>query len=132
LKWFEIEVEFEVDGVELVDEVTMEFLVSINNKLCPGKLTLVNVSKGRNHFAVMYIAPRNLDRLTGGKQLNQGMIDNIWITLSRQGQKLAEKAMVNKAIPNLPRIEGMLSMKLDTPFAPLWWDRYEEVRKDSR
>jgi len=132
LKWFEIEVEFEVDGVELVDELTVDYLVSINNRLCPGKVTHVNVPKGKSRFSVMYISPRNLDRLTGGKQLNQGMIDNIWITISKQGQKLAEKAMVNKAIPNLPRFEGMLSTKSDTPFHPLWWDRYEEVKPDGR
>lgn len=132
LKWFEIEVEFAVDGVELVDELTLEYLVSINGKLCPGEVTHVNVPKGKARFSVMYISPRNLDRLTGGKQLNQGMIDNIWVTISKQGQRLAEKAMVNKAVPNLPRITDMLSTKSDTPFHVLWWDRYEAVRSKSR
>lgn len=132
LKWFEIEVEFDVDGVELVDEITVEYLVSINGKLCPGRVTHVNVPKGKNHYSVMYISPRNLDRLTGGKQLNNAMVDNIWVTISKQGQKLAEKAMVPKAVPNLPRIENMLSTKSDTPFAALWWDRYEAVKPEAR
>jgi hypothetical protein len=116
----------------MVDELTMEYLVSINGKLCPGEVTMVNIPKGRTRYSIMYISPRNLDRLTGGKQFNAGMVDNIWISISKQGQKLAEKALVPKAVPNLPRLTDMLSTKSDTPFHPLWWDRYEAVRSKSR
>lgn len=132
LKWFEVEVEFEVDGVELVDEITVEYLVSINGKLCPGRVTHVNIPKGKGRFSVMYISPRNLDRLTGGKQLNNSMVDNIWVKISKQGQLLAEKAMTPKVVPNLPRFEGFLLTKADTPFAALWFDRYEAVKPEGR
>lgn len=128
LKWLEIEVEFGVDGVDLVDELTMSYVVGINGKLCVGEVTHVNIPKGKDRFSVMYISPRNLDRLTGGKQLNNSMIDNVWITLSRQGQTLAEKAVQPRPIPNLPRLNDMLSSKSETPFHVLWWDRYEAVR----
>jgi hypothetical protein len=40
--------------------------------------------------------------------------------------------MTPKAVPNLPRFEGMLLTKSDTPFAPLWFDRYEAVKPEGR
>ena len=128
LKWFEIEVEFEVDGVEMVDELTIQYLAEINGKLLPGEVTHVNIPKGKNHFSVMYISPRSLDRITGGKQLNPGMIGNIWIKIEKQGQVLAEKSSQQKPPPNLPRMTGLMVPKSETPFQVLWWDRYEAVK----
>lgn len=131
LKWFEIEVEFEVEGVEMVDELTIQYLAEINGKLLPGEVTHVNIPKGKNHFSVMYISPRSLDRVAGGKQLNQGMIGNIWIKIEKQGQVLAEKSSQPKPPPNLPRMTGMVVPKSETPFQVLWWDRYEAVKPPS-
>ncbi len=128
LKWFEIEVEFEVEGVEMVDELTFKYLAEINGKLLPGEITHVNIPKGRNHFSVMYISPRSLDRLTDGKQLNQGMIGNIWIEIEKQGQVLAKKSSQQKPPPNLQRMNGLMVPKSETPFQVLWWDRYEAVK----
>ena len=128
LKWYEIEVEFEVDGVEMVDELTFQYLAEINGKLIPGEITHVNIPKGKSRFSVMYISPRSLDRVTVGKQLNQGMIGNIWITIEKQGQKLAEKSLQPKPAPNAQRMTGLMIPKSETPFQVLWWDRYEAVK----
>ena len=128
LKWFEIEVEFEVQGVEMVDELTIQYLAEINGKLLTGEVTHVNIPKGKGRFSVMYISPRSLDRVTGGKQLNTGMIGNIWIKIEKQGQVLAEKSSQAKPPPNLPRMTGMMLPKSETPFQVLWWDRYEAVK----
>jgi hypothetical protein len=130
LKWFEIEVEFEIKGIEIVDELTFRYDVLINGKLCPGEITHINIPKGRPRYSVMYISPRSLDRITGGKLLNAGMIDNIWVTISRQGQALAISSLKDKGkpVPNLPQTPGMLSPKSETPFHVLWWDRYEAIK----
>lgn len=132
LKWFEIEVEFEVKDVELVDELTFQYTVLINGKLCPGEVTHVNIPKGNNRYSVMYISPRSLDRITGGKPLNQGMIDNIWVKVSKAGQLLAETSMKKAAVPNFPQMQDQLVKKADTPFQVLWWDRYEAVKSTAR
>ena len=134
LKWFEIEVEFEVKGVDLVDELTLKYDVLINGKLCPGEITHINIPKGTGRYSVMYISPRNLDRITGGKPLNIGMIDNIWVTMSRQGQTLFVSSLKGKGVPvpNLPQMPGMLTPKSETPFQVLWWDRYEAVKLPTR
>jgi hypothetical protein len=132
LKWFEIEVEFEVNDIPLVDELTFNYTVLINGKLCPGEVTHVNIPKGNSRFSVMYISPRSLDRITLGKTLSQGMIDNIWVTVSKSGQKLGEDALKKAPIPNLPQMPDQLVKKGDTPFQVLWWDRYEAVKSTAR
>lgn len=131
LKWFEIEVEFSVDRVELVDELTIEYIAEVNGKLCPGEVTHVNISKGNNHFSVMYMSPRSIDRLTGNKPLNSAMIGNIWINIKKQGQVLASKSLHPKAMPNLQQFTGLLVSKMETPFQVLWWDRYEAIKPAS-
>jgi hypothetical protein len=117
-----------------VDELTFKYDVLINGKLCPGEITHINIPKGQPRYSVIYISPRSLDRITGGKLLNAGMIDNIWVTISRQGQALAISSLKDKGkpVPNLPQNPGMLSPKSETPFQVLWWDRYEAVKLPGR
>ena len=134
-KWLEIEVEFEILGVESVDELTFKFDVLINGKLYPGDITHVNIPKGRERYTVMYISPRNLDRITGGKPLTAAMIENVWVTISKQGQALALSSLKDKntrAVPNLPQFPGLLTPKSETPFSVLWSDRYEAVKLPTR
>ena len=133
-KWLEIEVEFEVTGVEMVDELTFKFDVLLNGKLCTGEITHINIPKGRDRYTIMYVSPRNIERITDGKPLNPAMIMNAWVTILRQGQTLAVSSMKGKTvpIPNLPLTPGMLSPKAETPFAPLWSDRYEAVKPSTR
>jgi hypothetical protein len=128
LKWLEIEVEFSLDRVEMVDELTFEYLVEINGKLCPGEVTHVNITKGNGRYSVMYMSPRSLDRLTGNKPLNNSMIGNMWVTVKKQGQVLAKKSVSPGEPKNLPQFPGLLVPKSETPFQVLWWDRYEATR----
>ena len=133
-KWLEIEVEFAVEGVEIVDELTFKFDVLLNGKLCPGEITHINLPKGRERYTIMYVSPRNLERITDGHPLNPAMIQNAWVTILRQGQVLALSSMKGKTVPlpNMALTPGMLSPKADTPFAPLWSDRYEAVKPTNR
>ncbi len=133
-KWLEIEVEFAVEGVEIVDELTFKFDVLLNGKMCPGEVTHVSIPKGRERYTIMYVSPRNLERITDGHPLNPAMIQNAWVTILRQGQVLALSSMKGKTVPlpNMALTPGMLSPKADTPFAPLWSDRYEAVKPTNR
>ncbi len=133
-KWLEVEVEFAIEGVEIVDELTFKFDVLLNGKLCPGEITHINIPKGKERYTIMYVSPRNLERITDGKPLNPAMIMNAWVTILRQGQVLQISSMKDKGkpVPNLPLTQGMLSPKADTPFAPLWSDRYEAVKPNTR
>jgi hypothetical protein len=53
---------------------------------------------------------------------------NVWVTVKKQGQKLAEKSLKPGAVRNLQETPGALVPRSETPFQVLWWDRYEAVK----
>jgi len=126
-KWLEFEVEFETK-VEEIAELKFDYVAQVENRLLTGTVTHINIPKGKDHYSVMYVSPRTLEKLTGGKPLTSGAIQNLWVTISSpDGVELAKSAMKNVPIPNLPRSPGLLN-KMETPFAPLYFDRYEAVK----
>src|ERR1700722_4938569 len=64
--WLEVEVPYS-SLPEVIDELTFKFTIEIEKQLLEGEVTYVNIPAGRDHFAVMYVPPRALLRLTGGK-----------------------------------------------------------------
>lgn len=127
LSWLELEVGYETKPLD-IDELTFKFTAQIEKQLITGEVTYVNISKGREHFAVMYVSPKGLDKLTKGKALSAASIENVWVDVSRQGQVLGKAAWKNAAVPNAPQLQGLLLNKNLTPFAPLFYDRYEEIK----
>lgn len=125
--WLEIEVDYETKAEE-IPELTFRFTAAIEGKLVVGEVTYVNISKGRDHFAVMYISPKSLDKLTGGKPLTGSSIQNVWVSVENSGQELGVVAWKPQNIPNMPKLPGFLLNKNQTPFAPLFYDRYEEIK----
>ncbi len=127
--WLEVEVEYETKA-EDIPELTFDFVVAIDNKLATGSVTYVNVPKGKDHFAVMYIAPRSLEKLTDGKQFTSASLQNVWVTVSSgDGVKLVQETPLKpQPVPNAPRIPGLILNKSETPFAPLFYDRYEAIK----
>jgi hypothetical protein len=130
-KWIEIEIKFETVPEE-IDELTFKFTALIENKLLDGDVSYVNINKGAEHYAVMYISPKSIEKLTGGKPLTGAGIGNVWIEVTKQGQVLGKEAYKNSAQPNVTHVTGMLLNKNQTPFAPLFYDRYEEIKPGGR
>lgn len=130
-KWVEIEIKYETVPAE-IDELTFKFTALIENKLLDGEVTYVNIGKGNEHYAVMYVSPKAIEKLTGGKPLSGAGIGNVWVEVNKSGQVLAKEAYKAGNQPNLPRVAGMLLNKNQTPFAPLFYDRYEEIRPATR
>ncbi len=130
--WLEVEVEFETKP-ELIDELTFKFMILIAGKLLDGEATYVNIQdKPKEHYAVVYVSPKSLDRLTGGKALTGASIENVWVEISKQGQVLAKDSFKKSNPPNLPHLAGMVLTKDETPFGPLYFDRYEALKKAGR
>jgi hypothetical protein len=127
--WLEVEIEFETKP-EDIDELTFNYTIMVENKLLDGTVTHVNIPKGRDHFSVMYVSPRSLEKLTGGKALSPAAIQGAWVTVSKQGQVLDAPAAYKPGtqIPNLPHLAGLVLNKGETPFAPLFYDRYEAIK----
>lgn len=127
-KWLELEVEFETKPEE-IDELTFRYTALIEKKVLTGEVTYVNIAKARDHFAVMYISPKGIERLTGGKPLTSAGVENVWIEVSRQGQVLDKTSLRPGPVPNLPQVPGLILKKDDTPFGPLYYDRYESIKQ---
>jgi hypothetical protein len=125
--WLEVEVEF-ASQPEVIDELTFKYTILLEKKLLDGEVTHVNIPAGKDHFSVMYVAPRTLQRLTGGKPLTNSSIENVWIQVTKQGQILDQSSFRPGPMPNLPHIGGLVLNKNETPFAPLFYDRYEAIK----
>jgi len=121
--WLEVEVPFDTTPEE-IESLDFNYTVLIDKTLIVGTVTHITIPAGRDHYSVMYIAPRTLLKATGGKPLTAASIGNIWVQVAKQGQTLGETAMKPSPKPNLPTLPGLLQ-KSETPFAPLFWDRYE-------
>ena len=111
-EWLEIEVEFETKAEE-IDEITLKYTIQFENKLLDGEVTHVNIPKGREHYSVVYVSPRTLEKLTGGKTVTAGNIQNVWVVASKQGLILDQTAVKNVAIPNAVHLTGMILNKID-------------------
>lgn len=127
-QWLEVEVEYETKP-EDIDELTFKFTILVEKKLLDGEVTHINIPKGREHYSVMYVTPRTLEKLTGGKPLTGTSIENVWVEVSKQGQVLDRSSFRPGVPPNLPHIPGLVLNKDETPFAPLFYDRYEAIKK---
>lgn len=132
-KWLELEVGFE-SRAEFTDELTVKYYVLLaGGKLLNGEVTHINVPKGRELFSVMYVPPRFLERLLEGKALTTSAVENVGIQILAKGQLVAEKSQKELGMkwwesPRLQGVSGMLLNKSETPFAPLFWDRYEMIK----
>jgi hypothetical protein len=133
-KWLEIEVEFDAKP-EFSDELVFNYYVYLNKRLFVGTVTHVNVEKtsGTPSHSVMYMSPKMIARAVGaGKTLTAGeVIATVQITKPGIQAAVAEKSS-KPAQPNwwasLKQETGFLTNKSETPFAPLYWDRYEAIK----
>ncbi len=131
LDWLEVEVEFQTVP-EMLDELSFSFKIQVNGKLYVGQVDHVDIPKGREHYTVAYMSPRALDQAMNGKILTQAAIQGIWVDATKQGQVIATLSTAKTAVPNLPQIGGKILNKAQTPFAPLWYDRYEALKPASK
>ena len=126
-KWLEFEVSYDTIP-EIIDELTFRFTALVEGKLLVGDVTYQAISKGKDHYAVMYISPKGIAGLTQGKALSGAAVENVWVTIERQGQILGKESFKPGEPKNQQKITGLILNKNQTPFAPLYYDRYEEIK----
>lgn len=131
-QWFQVEVDFRVDGDEPVDELTVRYYIYINGQLLRGEVTHVNIWPSRNVFSVVYIPPQSLKIITEGRRLTGAMIEDVGVEIVRRGQVLAEGSRHGRGAwwNQLEQISGFVLNKNQTPFMPLYWDRYPMIKPD--
>jgi hypothetical protein len=129
-RWLEVEVEFKA-APELTSELTFKYYILFNGTLLTGEVTHVNVPAGRENRSVMYVPPRALARFANNRAITENSCQNIAVQIVEQGAVKTE-ASLNRAQPQwfetLPQVSGLVLNKNQTPFAPLYWDRYEQIK----
>ena len=129
-KWIEIEVEFSSSARS--PEVNFKFFVVLGDQMLTGDETLVDVPAGQSLFTVMYVAPRTVTTFLKGAPLTATSVTNVAVEILRAGVGLP--AAVKTLRPSGPfyntmqQITGLVLAKPNTPFANLWWDRYQDVK----
>ena len=129
-RWLEVEVEFKATP-ELTNELTFKYYILFNGTLLTGEVTHVNIPAGRENRSVMYVPPRALARFGNKRAITENSCQNIAVQIVQEGSVKTE-ASLNRAQPQwfeaLPQVSGLVLNKDQTPFAPHYWDRYEQIK----
>ena len=129
-RWLEVEVTFS-SAPEFTDELTLKYFILVNGKLLTGEVTHVNIAAARDNRSVMYVTPKTLQRLMLGRTITNNALQNVAVQLMQQGA-LKDELSLNRAAPQwyatLPQVGGLVLNKNETPFAPLYWDRYCQIK----
>lgn len=129
-RWLEVEVEFG-STPEFTDELTFKYFILLNGKLLTGEVTHTNVAAGRDNRSVMYVSPKTIARIMAGKPMTATSIQNIAVQIVQQGAVKGELSLERGApqwFASMPQVAGFVLNKTETPFAPLYWDRYEQIK----
>src|ERR1700736_5803220 len=127
-RWLEVEVEFAA-GADFTDELTFKYFILLNGKLLTGEVTHTNVAAGRENRSVMYVSPQALARFMNNRPITTNSVQNIAVQIVQQGSVKNEFSLARTAAQwytTIPPLPGFLLNKNETPFAPLYWDRYEQ------
>ncbi|MBS0660485.1 MAG: hypothetical protein JSR82_19870 [Verrucomicrobia bacterium] len=132
-QWLVVEAEFAARP-ELTPELTLKYYVLFSGNLLTGEVTHVNVPAGNSLFSVMYLSPRSIARLLKGGVFSSAAIENIAVVVTKPGVSAPLAEYVLRPNPKgqwwttMQQTPGFLLNKTETPFAPLYWDRYEAIK----
>lgn len=130
-QWLEVEVNFESD-IDWTDELTVKYYILLAGQCLTGDVTHIDIPRGRDLYSVMYVSPRTIARILNGRPLNNLDIQDVGVQLVKQGQVLTTKSYKAEGDQqwwqNMQQVTGEVLNKNQTPFAPLIWDRYEQIK----
>jgi hypothetical protein len=133
-RWLRVEVQFSAVP-EFSDEVTFRYYILINGKLLTGEVTHVNVRTGRELCSVMYLPPHALASVLGNRPPTSNSVENIAVQVLQKGEVKDELSLARgrpQWFAALPPLTGLVLNKNETPFAPLFWDHYEQIKSPGR
>jgi hypothetical protein len=129
-RWLQVEVTLSATP-EFSDELTVKYFILFNGKLLTGAVTHTNIPAGRENRSVIYVTPKTLQRLMPGRTVTTGALQNVTVQLLQQGVTKDEMTLTRAAMQwyaAMPQTTGLTLNKNETPFAPLYWDRYLQIK----
>ncbi len=133
-RWLEVEVEF-ASAPAFADDLTFKYYIMVGNKVLTGEVTHMNVPAGQLNRSVMYVPPKVLLRFMNGGAVTVAAIPNIAVQIVQQGAVKSEMSLERAPVNwfgSAQQVSGLLLNKNETPFAPLYWDRYEQIKPPTR
>ncbi len=129
-RWLAIDVDFTALP-EWTDEVTFKYFLLLNGTLLSGEVTHVHILAGKELHSVMYVSPHSIAHIMANRSLTTASVENIAVQALLQGV-VKDELSLNRARPQwyaaLTPVAGFLLNKNETPFAPLYWDHYEQIK----
>ena len=133
-EWLQVEVRFQ-SRPDFTDELTFKYYILFSGQVLEGEVTHVNISKGRELYSVMYLAPNTIARLLDNHPLTGAEIENVGVQILNKGQLVAEKSFkpagADEWWQQMQQVTGLLLNKNETPFSVLYWDKYEAIKPPS-
>ena len=129
-RWLKVEVQFSAVP-EFTDEVTFKYYILIGGKLLTGEVTHVNVLAGRELYSCIYVPPHALAYVLGNRPPNANSVENVAVQVVHKGEVKDELSLVRARaqwFASLPAVAGFVLNKNETPFAPLFWGHYEQIK----
>ena len=143
--WLEVEVQFQAKMAgkdDYIDDLQFDYFVYFDVPARDGKRNLytctvnhINTPKDEEMFSAVYVSPTSLGKIFGkDKNINP---NDVWVAVEIKANgalvggdatKDAAKKWWNSQV--ITRVTDVLLNKGQTPFAPLWWDRYPEIKKE--
>jgi hypothetical protein len=135
--WLSVEVQFSAEP-KFTDEIVVKYYILIGRIVLDGEVTHINIPKEKELYSVIFLSPRTIDQLLEGRPFTAAAIENVAAQLWVKGALVAQETW--KPPANAPWITaagvvhrpGLLLNKNQTPFAPLFWDRYEMIKPEGR
>ncbi len=129
-RWLEVEAEFAAAPV-FTSELTLKYFILFNGQVLTGEVTHVNIPGGRGRRSVVYVTPRTLARFGANRPVTANSVQNVAVQIVEQDAVKGELSLA-RAQPQwyatMPQVAGLVLNKNETPFAPLYWDRYEQIK----
>lgn len=133
-RWLEVEAEFS-SALQLTDELTLKYFILVNGQLLTGEVTHVNILGGKELRSVLYVPPKAIARIMGNRPLTANAVENVAVQIVQQGVIKDEQSLARSRpqwYSGLTPVTGLTLNKNETPFAPLYWDRYEQIKPAGR
>lgn len=144
--WLEVEVKLKVDQLReqptdnYLDEITVNWHVVVKGQdrkayKISRSISYVNIPTDEEVYVSIYLSPNTLRRITGKPKASKSDLEAVGGEVALGGEMVGffsfgeragwwRKEMKNvEATSKFPLLD-----KSQTPFAPLWYDRYAEVK----
>jgi hypothetical protein len=132
-EWGQVTVTYDLESPTWVDELTFDYYLLMKRDdvhvLLPGSVTYVNVPEAEDLRSMVYLHPTTLARF--------GEIDAVMVIVQERGVRGAEAAVPEPRMrwweqAQVPRIDGLVLSRIETPFGVINAGELPAIRRGGR